>query len=289
MTAVYDPRVATRSRRTKNELQELDNLLIDIVRNEHPLTVRRAFYVAVSAGGIDKTEAGYNTIKRRMLALRRARRIPYSWVTDGTRYIVKPRTWNSPADALTETARLYRLDLWARADTIPQVFVEKDAIAAVIQPSTDLWGVALGVLRGYPSETFAWSVAASLDPDRRHVLYQLGDHDPSGVDAWRAFTDRVGTFAAETKTEVEFVRLAVTPAQIVELDLPTRPTKKTDTRSSNFDGPSVEVDTVPTGYLQQLVQEAIASHVDAHELEVLEVAEQQERHQLEALAAGWGR
>jgi hypothetical protein len=60
-------------------------------------------------------------------------------------------------------------------------------------------------------------------------LYQLGDHDPSGVDAWRAFTEEVTGFVAERYGDAEdwlhFERLAVTPAQITEMRLPTRPTK----------------------------------------------------------------
>lgn len=59
---------------------------------------------------------------------------------------------------------------------------------------------------------------------RRPVfVYQLGDHDPSGVDAWRDFTKKVRAFASGA--EVYFCRLAVTPEQIGELSLPTRPTK----------------------------------------------------------------
>jgi hypothetical protein len=119
MTALYEPRTVNRSRRTKVELDTLDNLLVNVVANEHPMTVRRCFYVATTIGAVPKTETGYCTVKRRMLALRRARRIPYVWVTDGTRYIIKPTTWSSPAQALAETARLYRLDLWVRAAVIP--------------------------------------------------------------------------------------------------------------------------------------------------------------------------
>ena len=44
---------------------------------------------------------------------------------------------------------------------------------------------------------------------------------------------------------VVFERLAVTPDQIHELGLPTRPTKASDSRAKGFDGGSVEVDATP--------------------------------------------
>ena len=42
--------------------------------------------------------------------------------------------------------------------------------------------------------------------------------------------------------EIEFERIAVTPEQISQWDLPTRPIKQSDTRSRNFGDISVELD-----------------------------------------------
>jgi hypothetical protein len=53
----------------------------------------------------------------------------------------------------------------------------------------------------------------------------------------------------------EFVRVAVNPEQIEEFDLPTRPTKKTDSRAKTFEGESVEVDAIPPARLRQMVEE----------------------------------
>ena len=46
--------------------------------------------------------------------------------------------------------------------------------------------------------------------------------------------------------EIHFLRVAVTPEQIVELALPTRPTKATDSRSKSWGGgdESVELDGI---------------------------------------------
>ncbi len=58
----------------------------------------------------------------------------------------------------------------------------------------------------------------------------------------------------------------VTEAQIVELSLPTRPTKTTDSRSRSFRGDSVEVDAIPTSVLRQIVGDAIEWWINPRKL-----------------------
>jgi hypothetical protein len=56
--------------------------------------------------------------------------------------------------------------------------------------------------------------------------------------------------------------VALTVDQVSAWQLPTRPTKTSDSRSANFDGESVELDAVPPDQLVGLVQQAILEHVD---------------------------
>jgi hypothetical protein len=78
--------------------------------------------------------------------------------------------------------------------------------------------------------------------------------------------------------------VAVRPEQITAWKLPTRPTKKTDTRSKGFEGESVEVDAIPPARLRQLVRACIERHVDQDQLAVTRVAEHSEREILTRLA-----
>jgi hypothetical protein len=287
VTVVYGSSPVKRERRTNDQLAVLDDAIVAAVELEAPVTLRGVYYRCVSAGAIDKTENGYKTVGRRLLKLRREGRVSYWDITDGTRWIFKPTTFDSVEDALEETARTYRRALWSTSVHRLQMFVEKDAISGVILPTTRKWDVALGVLRGYASESFAWTVAQSLVPDRYNVLAQLGDHDPSGVDAWRDFSSKVTAFAEERNADVDvrFVRLAVTEEQIVALDLPTRPTKKSDTRTNNWTGgESVEVDAISANYLRDLVDAHISYYVNERHLEVLKAYEVDEREQLRRLA-----
>ena len=70
--------------------------------------------------------------------------------------------------------------------------------------------------------------------------------------------------------------------QIEAWNLPTRPTKKTDTRSKTFKGGSVEADAIPPADLRALVEEAITQHIDKEVLRTTTVAEESERELLRA-------
>lgn len=65
--------------------------------------------------------------------------------------------------------------------------------------------------------------------------------------------------------DARVARLAVTTDQVDEYDLPTRPTRASDSRAAGFQGGSVEVDAIPAAELRALVEEAITRHIDEHE------------------------
>jgi hypothetical protein len=283
MTPAYGSSTVKRKRRTNAELATLDELIIEVVEQDYPVSLRGVYYRCVSAGGVDKTEHAYRAVGRRLLELRRNGEIPYNRITDGTRWVVRPRSYDDLEDVLTETAQLYRRNLWQAQDVEVNVFTEKDAITGVIDSVTRRWNVPLGVLRGYCSETFAYDMAQAIEASGKPTyVYQLGDHDPSGVGAWADFQRKVTAFIPDA--DVTFERLAVTPEQITELDLPTRPTKTSDTRARNFTGGSVEVDAVPAPTLRDIVNDAIEQHIDPDALRNTKMVERSERSLLLDLA-----
>jgi hypothetical protein len=146
-------------------------------------------------------------------------------------------------EALKDTARLYRKDLWHNADAYVEVWLEKDALAGVVMEVTELYDVPLMVSRGYASLSFLHSAAEYLDRlDVPAFIYHLGDFDPSGVNAGEKIEQTLRELAPGA--EIHFERLAVTPEQIGEWSLPTRPTKQRDSRSKGFGDISVELDAI---------------------------------------------
>lgn len=143
-----------RQRRTNAELDTVDEAIITSLATEKPATVRAVYYRVVSAGAVAKTEAGYDLVGRQLLKLRRAGRVPYSWITDGTRLVLKPDSWSRLDEMLADAAVGYRRALWHDQAVEVIVLSEKDAISGVIYPVTAKYDVELGIARGYSSETF---------------------------------------------------------------------------------------------------------------------------------------
>jgi len=262
--------------------------ILEVLDRDRPMTVRQLFYRLVSLGAIDKTETEYKgTIGRLAVEMRRAGVIPFGWIADNTRWMRKPRTHSNLAQALSRTAETYRRAVWDNQDAYVEVWLEKDALAGVLVEVTAPWDVPLMVTRGFPSLSYLHEAALSIAAVRKPAfLYYFGDHDPSGLDITRVVEKGIREFALNA--DITFERVAVTSDQIIEMALPTRPTKKTDTRSKNFLGESVEVDAIAPVTLRQMVEACITQHIDhaAHE-RLLEIEAAERETLLEIAERGW--
>jgi hypothetical protein len=295
--ATYRTRpIKRRQRRTKAQIAEIRDAMYAVLEDDHPQTVRQVFYRLTSVGAIEKTEAEYKGTVCRLLAdMRRDATVPYGWLADSTRWMRRPETYSSMEEALQRTAATYRRSLWEDATEQVEVWLEKEALAGVLAEVT--------VPVGRTADGRPRAIAARWDRSRQRThIYYLGDRDPSGVDIDRAIRRNigesllviyglVGQFSPEAMFDdfADFARIAVTPEQVIDLGLPGRPTKKTDTRSKNFDGDSVEVDAIPAHLLREIAEDAITAHVDHRKFEILQKVEAEEHVGLERLAvAGAG-
>ena len=150
---------------------------------------------------------------------------------------------------------------------------------------TSVYDVPLMVARGYSSISFIHAAAMAIkDRAKPAYIYHFGDLDPSGVDAARDIEAKLRRYAPET--EIHFERPAVTREQVEQWNLPTRPTKQTDTRAKKFaNATSVELDAIPADKLRELVRECIERHVDQHQLSILRASETSEQDLLKAWAS----
>jgi hypothetical protein len=275
-TAVYQTSHIKRGRATKAVVEARREALLTIIEAGRPMTVRQVFYQATVRGLVEKAESGYAKVQTDLTVMRRAGELPYDWLADNTRWQRKPNTFDSVEDALQETARFYRKALWKDIDTYVEIWLEKDALSGVIYPITEMYDVPLMVARGYASLSFLYSAAEAINElTVPTYIYHLGDFDPSGVNAGEKIEETLRELAPDA--DITFERVAVTPEQINDWDLPTRPTKKSDTRSKAFGEISVELDAIEPNQLRSLVQETIEQHLPAEQFEVLKAAEESER------------
>ena len=124
-------------------------------------------------------------MQRQILAARRAGALPWSFIADSTRWQRKPVGYDSVDDALADVARTYRRNLWRAQNARIEVWLHKDALAAVVMQATDPWDVPLMVSRGQASDTFCHAAAQEAraaweNAGTATMIFALYDADRSG-------------------------------------------------------------------------------------------------------------
>lgn len=250
------------------------------------MTVRQVFYALVSRGVVPKTEnGGYRPVQEQVLRMRKAGLLPWDFIADGTRWQRKPESWESVDDALADMQRHYRRNLWQSQGVRLEVWLEKDALAAIVQQATSVWDVPLMVSRGTSSATFLWSAAqhaiAAAKVGVRTVVFALYDFDAAGARAARNVEQGLREHAPDAP--IEFELIGVTPEQVRAWDLPTRPAKATDPEAHKWGDGAVELDAIPPNTLIDLVTGAIVDQIDADAWRTEQLVEEDEREHLRRL------
>jgi hypothetical protein len=109
-----------RERRTKAEMEAIVDAIEVVLTQDRPQTVRHVFYRLASHpyNLVPKTDdsKGYGTVARKLREMRRGGRIPYEWISDGTRWARVGASYSNPAEGVATLADYYRRDLWVELD-----------------------------------------------------------------------------------------------------------------------------------------------------------------------------
>ena len=271
-------------RHTNAELEAIESEICKVLSADHPQSVRHVFYRLTDPrlpASVEKTDAGYKLVQRRLLRLRQDGVIPYGWVSDATRRGYHVSTFSGPGSFIRCFAGLYRAPLWTRDTPHVEVWCESRSLAGVLQSTCSDLAVSLYPAGGFTSATLAYEAAQSIDSeevDEAVVLY-VGDYDPAGV---LIDEDIERKLRSHLETPLEFKRLAILPEQIERFDLPTKPRKAGERRRRDVEA-TVEAEALPAVTMRRLVRDAIESYLPAGALERARVAEQSERAGLRRL------
>ncbi len=242
------------------------------------LTVRGVYYRVVStAYNYPKTEATYKKVQRAVLQMRRCNFLPYEWITDESRMYRFYSSYGSPEEFIDSMSRNYRRNLWEHSNYECEVWMEKNAMTSIIFPVTTKYDVKLYPLGGFSSETAIWSAAESFkNTDKEVRILYLTDYDTSGLDMLGQIERGLERFGVDN---VVIERIAVTPEQIEEYDLPSRPDKK-----GAFD--ACELDAFAPADIRGIVEDNILRFLDIDEVVRLKEIEKEERKGLKLLQFG---
>ncbi|MFK0294808.1 hypothetical protein ACIQU6_30650 [Streptomyces sp. NPDC090442] len=255
-----------------------------------PLTARQVYYRLVGAHDYPKDTAHYDKLLDVLARARRARMIPMEHIRDD-RAEVRGLPWgyDSPAawwQTVKSSARHYARPLDEGQPRVVEVWCEAAGALPMLARLTEPYGVGVYSSGGYESVGAKWAAAARIAGRTRPTLVlSVGDLDPSGLSMVDAAAEDVAAFVGDMDGEPPRVsRLAVTPAQVEEFDLPTAPQKRTDRRGAHM-GQTVQAEALSPQALADIVRTGVRAAVDLRTLDDVRRRSEEERRQLIAEVA----
>lgn len=275
-----------KARKPQTRSLQFHDAIMAVAAEFKTLTVRQLFYQLESRGVVPKTENGYKRVCDAAVQLRRAGRLPYAQIVDGHRERRLVFAAGSLREGIENLSTAYRRDYWRAQPRQVEIWCEKDALSGVIAPICEHYGVPYAATRGFSSLSLyyhsALYVRSRETPAR---IYYFGDHDPSGQDMHTRIEGELRGHGADATV----IRIALEPRQILDLHLPTRPSKKGDSRYAGFveryGDASVELDAMPPNILQDLVEACILENINVPAWNAVLQAERLDRETLASLAA----
>lgn len=259
------------------------------------LTLRQLYYQFVGQALIPNTERSYKRLGDVISNARLAGLMDWDAIEDRMRQPVVWAEHDSIKDMLEDELRSFRLRRLDGQHNYVELWVEKDALASVLQPIAADYHVTLMVNRGYSSSSAKRSAdrirykMQKYDSAVAFVLY-LGDLDPSGEDMVRDIDDRLDLFTRGLGRRglLTVEKLALTIDQVNQYQPPPNPTKLTDSRAAGFIAEygyeSWEVDALPPKVLRQLIEDRLGELLDMDlQQEVVDEEDRQREHVEQAL------
>ena len=233
------------------------NAVLGEYQDHLPLTLRQIFYRLVGAHGYEKTEQAYARLGEHLVRARRARLVPMEAIRDDGGTTITPNMWANGEE--------YFAAVRAQAGELmltPEAAGMAPQLARVASP----FGITVMSSGGFESLTEKYQFAEELAKDDRPAeILSIGDHDPSGVSMFAAYLEDVEAFTRDLGGEATFTRLAVTPEQVREFNLPTAPPKPTDKRA--FSGETCQAEALAPDVLAGILRDAIEARIDRRAFE----------------------
>lgn len=259
------------------------------------LTLRQLYYRFVAADLIPNTDRSYKNLGRILDLGRMLGVIDWDSIEDRTRALGSVPHWDTPADIIESAATSFRIDKWEEQPTRVEVWVEKEALAGVVERAARRNDVPWFSCRGYPSASSMYEAGKRIaeyladgEVDRVVILH-LGDHDPSGIDMTRDIWSRLAMFARSERIVVD--RIALNMDQIEAYNPPPNPAKLSDSRAEEYirlyGRSSWELDALPPADLDALIEDKIGEYIDVALYEQFAEREELCRDRLSRVSDRW--
>lgn len=235
----------------------------DYLRRGFTLSLRQLYYQFVARNELANLQSNYEMLGDVVTKARLAGRIDWDAIVDRNRQTVNHRYWESPAQAVEDASRDFRIDKWLDQPNYIEVVIEKAALEGVIQSPCLELEVPFTSSRGYSSSTLLYDMAhrireRSLRGNKSCHIINLGDLDPSGVDITRDLQDRLSLMS---QVPVYVHRVALDRKQVDQYHCPPNPAKLSDSRFEAYKAvhgsQSWELDSLSPEVLSDIVRKSV--------------------------------
>ena len=267
-----------------NLIAHCDELIEEYLGQGLRLTLRQLYYQLVTKNLIKNEERSYKNLSNLVSDARLAGLLDWDAIEDRIRVPRIPPEWSDIQDLVDSALYSYRLPRWKTQENYIELWVEKDALAGVLQPLAHQYHIPMMVNRGYSSQSAMYEASKRfLDQSKINlaILY-LGDFDPSGEDMVRDIEDRMRIFGCTDEFEIR--KIALTLSQVKKYNPPPNPAKHSDPRSKEFiakhGASSWEVDAINPKELSRIIKEEIKSYIDTDAMEIILTKEEEDKQKL---------
>src|SRR5215467_562755 len=279
-------------------ITKANGICLEYVNAGYDLTLRQLYYQFVSRDLFENITENYDLLGRVLNKARWNGWFDWDYLVDRTRNVQGVAHWNTPGDILKAAANSFRLDKWANAEHVVEIWVEKEALAGIIGQAGTGVDCRWFPCRGYVSASEIYQAGLRLVEHIKNgqevTVLHLGDLDPSGL---QMTDDNYGRLLKVVRyytdaSKLHFKRNALNMPQIAQYNPPENPAKEGDSRYKAFVAytggtTSWELDALPPNVLVALIEQEVEALRDEDVWSQASDEEKGYREKLEALSGRW--
>lgn len=264
---------------TRIVLAQVDEVLREY-QAQLPLTVRQIFYRLVGAYAFPKTEQAYERLGNYLVRARRARLIPFEYIRDDSASVMDHLHFDGEEDFFRYVHKLgrdYRQNKLACQDVSIRVHSEAEGMMPQLHSALEKFSIPVYSCSGFDSLTARrllarWCHDTYVYRGKDPIMFHLGDYDPDGESIFDSLVEDVRGFlkvdAPHVVKVAMFERVALTPEQVEEYELPTAPPKKSSSRTKRWTGSATcQLEALPPDVLRRELVEHVEAFLDQDDLE----------------------
>ncbi|MGC9780932.1 MAG: hypothetical protein HZR80_16940 [Candidatus Heimdallarchaeota archaeon] len=258
---------------TKKEriLQEVIKIITTYKRK---LKLRQIYYRLVAKQIIENTTSQYKQLSKILVEAREKGIINPELIIDGSRtqpiiplpeYYCHVDHFCDYFDFFLKLPENYHISRWYNQPNYVIINLEKDALSSIFIEIIEELECGFVIGKGFNSYSQLYETmkkAKQVLNFSKIIFLHFGDFDPSGKDIIRSFQDRIERMGIESTHKI----IALTDEQIINYQLPSVPTKKTDSRAKKFiekfGDRAVELDALEPDVLENMISDSVNDYFD---------------------------